>query len=105
MDPKKCLEMTEVDFRQKLEISILISKKFEFFIFSKFEGLFAGTFERVKVAKKVKTLSFVKNSSSSPRKYLHNRKRRTDAQDTISRRFGILRKTSDFTAGRARTPV
>ena len=51
-DLKKCLGKTEVDFGQKLEISILISKKFGFFIFSSF--LFACTFERVKVAKKVK---------------------------------------------------
>ena len=52
--------MTEVDLGQKLEISILISKKFEFFIFFKFEGLFAGTFERVKVAKTVENAKFRK---------------------------------------------
>ena len=33
-DPKKCLGLTEVDFRQKLEISIIGSKKFDFFDFS-----------------------------------------------------------------------
>ena len=56
--PKKFFGKTEVDFGQKLEISILISKKFGFFILTKFEGLFAGTFERVKVAKKVKNAKF-----------------------------------------------
>ena len=57
-DLKKCFDFTEVDFRQKLKTSILESEKFEFFIFFKFEGLFAGTFERVKVAKKIKHAKF-----------------------------------------------
>ena len=56
--PKKVFWNDRSRFGQKLEISILISKKFEFFIFSKFEGLFAGTFERVKVAEKVKNAKF-----------------------------------------------
>ena len=59
-DLKKCFDLTEVDFRQKLKTSILESEKFEFLNFFKFEGLFAGTFERVKVAKKIKHAKFSK---------------------------------------------
>ena len=48
MDPKKFLEMTEVDFRQKLEISILIFKKFGFFGFFTLEG---PKLEKIKIFK------------------------------------------------------
>ena len=52
------------------------------------------TFESVKVAN---TLSVVKNSSSSPRIYLHNRKKRTDAQDTFRSSLLIFVKIHQFT--------